>query len=277
MKKHMFLLIIFLISVSSVFAQEFYVDYQKIEGELTSKDLFRENFGRYDGFKMPMNKGERAHFIVYSNSFSPSLILVTPGDKKFQQASAKGEDFVTLGFKVPESGEWVLYVVGDSVSRGEYLLQTAFADSASLFLNENADFCTGMNYLLAHSNAYFIFPQTVPSSRSVYQIKGSIDSFVNGDDPSYNASFYQGNDKVKAGKKFIDLEKQIDACNLKGWKKKVEQDNNDESAIEKSITWTEQGKGSQRIVRLSYSDLTTSEEETEYLDKYSVDLVIMKY
>ena len=270
-----FFLMIILVSLAPIFAQEFYVDYQKIEGELSTKDLYRDNFGRYDGFKMPMNKGERVHFILYSSSFSPTLVVVTPQDKKYQQASARGEDFVTLGFKVPESGEWVLYVLGDSISRGEYILQTAFADSASLFLNERADFCTGLKYLIAHSNAYFIFPQTVPSNRQVYQIQGSFDAFINGDDPSYNASFYQGNDNAEADKVFKDITGKIDNCVQKTWKKKIE--NTKSGEVVNTITWTEQVKNNPRVIRLTYSDLAANDEQTEYLERYSVDMIIIKY
>ncbi|MCZ7604306.1 MAG: hypothetical protein C4543_06490 [Ignavibacteriales bacterium] len=269
------IIVMIFILFASFYSQEFYVDYQKTEGELTSKDLYRSDFGRYDGYQMQLNKGERVHFIVYSNEFSPSLIVVTPQEKKYQQVSAKGEDFVTLGFKVPESGEWVLYVVGDSISRGDYLLQTAFADSASLFLSSTADFCTGLKYLLAHSNAYFIFPQTVPSSRNLYQIKGAMDSFINGDDPSYNASFYQGDDKSEADKEYKQTINLIEKCLTKGWKKKVEKDNLGDEVIEETISWTEQVSKNPREIRLSLSDF--SQEQNADLDPYSVDMIIIKY
>lgn len=277
MKKRVCILFFILISIMTLNAQEFFVDHQRIEGELTSKDLYRPDFGRYDGYQMPLTKGERVHFILFSNSFSPSLVIVTPDEKKYQQTTARGDDFVTLGFKVPVSGEWVLYVVADSLARGEYYLQTAFADSASLFLNESAEFCTGMNYLLAHANAYFIFPQTVPSTRNVYRINGAIDSFINGDDPSYNASFYEGDGADEAESKFNSIAKKIDECIPKGWKKTQRTDNIGDGVIENSILWTEQVKSNYRIIRLSLTDFSANDSDEDYLGNYSVDLLIMKY
>lgn len=271
------ILFLSLVCFNSLVAQEFFVDYQKIEGKLTSQDLVKENFGRYDGYKMPLNKGERAYFIVYSDEFSPSIIVVTPNEEKFQQVSARGEDFVTLGFKVPESGEWVLYVVGDKNAQGNYMLQYAFADSSSLFVNENVEFCVGLNYLLAHSTAYFLFPQTIPSNKPLFKFPDAVDAFINGDDASYNSVFYQGDEEQYAQEVYDSLVGRIGNCLLKDWTKKNGTDAVNGSGVENYTEWREPVKDNPRIVKLSLIDLSNVESSAEYINKYSVDLVIMRY
>lgn len=254
-------------------AQEFYVEYQKIEGELTTKDLYKENFGRYDGFQLPLNKGERVHFIVFSEDFSPSLVLVTPNDTKYQQASARGDDFITMGLKVPKSGEWLLYVLGDSTSEGKYFLQYAFADSASLFLSDEADFCTGLNFILAHSNAYFIFPQTIPSNRPLHKLEGSIDAFINSDDAAYVALFYEGDDLNDAKGKFGSVISSMQSCLTNGWKKEEAKS----SETMNSVTWSEDAKNNPRVITIMLNDTSEIENGANYQFKYVVELVVMKY
>lgn len=254
-------------------AQEFYVEYQKIEAELNSQDLFKENFGRYDGYQLPLNKGERAHFIVFSEDFSPSLVLVTPNDTKYQQASARGDDFITMGLKVPESGEWLLYVLGDSAAEGEYYLQYAFADSASLFLSKDADFCTGLNFILAHSNAYFIFPQTIPSNRPLHKLSGAVDSFINSDDAAYVATYYEGDNLEKAKAKYQSLSESLKKCLMKGWKR--EKINNSEMV--NMDVWSEVVENNPRRVRIYLNDTSKIDDGVNYPYQYAVELVVMKY
>lgn len=271
------ILFLLLVCFNSLVAQEFFVDYQKIEGKLTSQDLVKEDFGRYDGYKMPLNKGERAYFIVYAEEFSPSLIVVTPNDEKFQQVSARGEDFVTLGFKVPQSGEWVLYVVGDKNAQGNYMLQYAFADSASLFLNENVEVCVGLNYLLAHSTAYFLFPQTVPSNKPLFKFADAVDAFINGDDASYNSVFYQGDNNKEAQAVYDSLIERIGKCVPKNWEKQKGTDTVNGSGVENYIKWSEPVKNNPRVVKVALTDFSNEDSGAEYINKYSVDLVIMRY
>ncbi len=271
------ILFLSLFCFNSLVAQEFFVDYQKIEGKLTSKDLVKENFGRYDGYKIPLNKGERAYFIVYAEEFSPSLIVVTPNDEKFQQVTPRGEDFVTLGFKVPESGEWVLYVVGDKNAQGDYVLQYAFADSASLFINDKVEFCVGLNYLLAHSTAYFLFPQTIPSTKPLFKFSDAVDAFINGDDASYNSVFYQGDKEKDAQEVYNSLSNRIGNCIPKDWKRKNGSDSVNGSGVENYIQWNEPIKNNPRVVKVALTEFSNADSETEYINKYSVDLVIMRY
>lgn len=275
MFKKIFAGILFIVLISN--AQEFFVEHQKIEGKLNSTDLMKQNFGRYDGFQLPLNKGERAHFIVYSEDFSPSIVLVTPDDKKFQQAQGRGDAFVSMGLKVPESGEWVLYVVGDSAAQGDYLLQYSFADSASLFLNSKADFCTGINYLIAHSNAYFIFPQTVPSKNSLYQIEGALDVYINGDDASYNAVMYEGNSIEEAKTVYEEVFAKIKNCVPKDWQLKESKVDTEFAGVESYAVWNEKTKSNPRIIRLTLLDNSETEAGVEYPTDYTLELLVMRY
>jgi len=270
--------IVFLfVLVSNIFSQQFHVEYQKLEGNLSPKDLTKDNFGRYDGYSMPMNENEAAYFIVYAENFSPSLVLIDPEGELYQKASAKGEDYVSMGLLVPQSGDWVLYIVGDSSAHGNYLLQYAFTDSTSLFLDNNADFCEGVSYLLEHANAYFLFPQTFPTKKPLYQLNGAVDAFINGDDASYNSIFYQGNKKVEADEVYKSLSEKISDCVPKGWKEKIGKDDVHNSGNEQFVTWTEPVKNNARYVKVSIVEYSENESSSEYLDKYSVELTIMKY
>lgn len=271
MLKNVILSLLFMFIITN--GQEFYVEYQKIEAELTESDLFKDNFGRYDGYQLPLNKGERVHFMVFSESFSPSLVLVTPNDTKYQQASARGDDYITMGLKVPETGEWLLYVLGDSTAEGDYYLQYAFADSASLQLKGDVDFCTGLSFILAHSNAYFIFPQTVPSSRLLHKLKGSIDSFINSDDAAYVSTFYEGNDNEAAEKIYNSLKKSVQSCLSENWKSK-EIDNSESTG---SMTWSENVKQNPRVVVVSFNDTSEINAGVDYQYKYAVELIVMRY
>lgn len=263
--------------ITNLFAQQFNVEYQKIEGDLTSRDLLKDNFGRYDGYSMPMIENEAAYFIVYAEDFSPSLVLINPKNELYQQVSAKGEDYISMGILVPESGDWILYVVGDSTARGSYLLQYAFADSTSLFLNSDAEFCTGINYLLAHSNAYFLFPQTFPTEKPIFKFKNSVDAFINGDDASYNSVCYEGDKKVDAEKKYNDMIENVTSCIPKNWKQKKGSETIDGTGTEKYVTWSEPVNNNPRSIKVALVEYSEENSSTEYLNKYSVDLTIMRY
>lgn len=268
--------IFFIVFVSNVFSQHFNVEYQKLEGSLTSTDLSKKNFGRYDGFQMPMNENEAAYFIIYAENFSPSLVLIDPNNELYQQAPAKGEDYVSMGVLVPYSGDWVLYVVGDSSAHGNYVLQYAFADSASLFLDNNQDFCTGFSYLLAHANAYFAFPQTFPTKKPLFKFKNAVDAFINGDDASYNSVFYQGDRKTEADNSYNSLVEKVTSCVPNSWKQKKGSETIDDTGTENFVTWTESVNNNPRYIKVSITEYSEEDSSTEYLDKYSVDLTIMR-
>lgn len=272
-----FVLILFPVLIPAQ-EQNFNVEYSRIEGKLSKNDLVKQDFGRYDGYQLPMNKGEYAYFIVYSGSFSPSLILLTPDDKIYQQVSANGEDFTSFGINVPFGGEWILYVLGDSLSTGDYFLQLSFSDSASLSVNPDADFCTGLDYLVAHANAYFIFPQSLPTNEPLYQLEGSNNSFINGEDASYNSVYYQGNKLNEAEETYNSLVDKVNQCiDLQGWTKNSSDWETVEELSEMKVLFSEKdnSNGNNRIIEITLTDLSKA-TDADYPNDYMVELVITK-
>ena len=135
--------------------QKFQVDYNEIKGELTTKDQFKKDFGRYKGFEIELYEGELVNFVVFSKSFQPGIALVNPQGEIFKQSPGDGNGYANIITSVPISGDWIVYVVGKGNSSGKYQFQTSIAEPNALALDSTADFCTSLEFLIAHSNAYF--------------------------------------------------------------------------------------------------------------------------
>ena len=182
------------INYSQVNKQQFQVDFNEIQGELTSKDLYKKDFGRYHGYEIELYEGEAINFVVYTKNFQPSIAFVNPNGEIYQQSSRNDKGYANIVTIVPKSGNWVLYVIGDQSSRGSYTLQSAIAEPNSLSLDKDADFCITLNFLLAHSNAYFFLLENSLSGKQLVKMNGAVDSFLDEESGSYNAVFYDGND-----------------------------------------------------------------------------------
>lgn len=255
---------------------KFNVEYSTKEGSLTKKDFVKKEFGRYDGYQLPLNKGEYAYFVIFSNDFSPNLVLMDPNGEVYQRSSSKGDQYVSVGINAPVGGEWLLYVIGDSTALGDYSLQLGFTDSASLSINKKADFCTGLDYLTAHANAYFVFLQSLPTEEPLYQLEGSVDAIINGDDASYTTSFYQGNNSAEAAKIYESLLAKIKACPaLTGWTFQSTDWQHTSSGKEMTAVWRGKKSGSHRLVQVSFCDLSEA-TDADYPEDYTIELVIKK-
>ncbi|MDH7603587.1 MAG: hypothetical protein QHH13_01680 [Melioribacter sp.] len=256
----------------SLFAQ-FEVEFNKIEGSLEKSDKYQKNFGRYDGYEIQLYEGEEVNFLVYSDKFTPRLVFVNPEGKVFKETLAEKKNIATIITKIPVSGEWILYVVGDSTSLGSYTLQLAVAAVNSISLPQNSDFCTTLNFLLAHSKAYFLLLETpINSKQSFVKLNGSVDAFIDENDGSYIAKFYEGNDLKVAEKILRELISSIKNCLSKNWKMQSKDwQKNDDYKIKGTLI-SEIKSDVKRYIQISLIDFKNSRQK--FMGDYVVQVEI---
>ena len=199
--------------------QTYQIEFQKMMGELSQNDLTNEGFGRYDGYEINFNEGERVHFLVHSENFIPSLILVNPEGETFQQDIEQNDEYATVQAKINQSGEWILYVIADANSLGRYFFQYGIAAPELFSMNQNADLCDELNFILAHAVAYFIFLGEDNNDETILKIDGARDAYIDGHDASYNAKLYDGNSIGDAQRMFNYIVDEVKECIPSQWSK----------------------------------------------------------
>lgn len=239
---------------------QFQIDFNEIKGELTSKDSYKKDFGRYDGYEIELYEGEAINFAAYTKDFQPSLALVNSKGEIFQQSTKNDKGYANIVAIVPKSGNWVIYVIGDEKAQGSYTLQSAIAEPNSLSLNENADFCTSLDFLLAHSNAYFFLLENTLSGKQLTRLNGSVNSFIDEESGSYNAVFYSGNDKDKAEILFKNIFSKTKECIDNTWQEKSSDWQKVEDYKENKINLTEQTSVRPRIINICIQDFENSRQ-----------------
>ncbi|MFA3781860.1 hypothetical protein ABRY23_02200 [Melioribacteraceae bacterium 4301-Me] len=270
-----FLVIILLIGNFTIAQQKFHVEFNQLKGELTLKDNYRKDFGRYHGYEIPLYKGDGVVFIAYSESFKPSLVLVTPNGNVFKQSKNNKSDFVQINAKIPESGNWILYVVGDSSALGSYELQYGFADKNSLSPGENPDFCTALDFVLEHANAYFLLlDNPIDSQKPFIKFPQALDIFLDDSDGSFTITFYQGDDYKQAlnfYKKYFEMVKNCLKENFSFVTNKSEQSEEYKNTYS---LFTEKLQQKPRAVKVDLYDFSVS--KTKQPVNYLVDISVGK-
>lgn len=267
-------IVMMLILMSGIlFAQQntakFQVDYNEINGQLTSKDQFKKDFGRYKGFEIELYQGELVNFVVFSKSFQPGIALVNPSGEIFKQNSGTGNGYANVITPIPTSGNWIVYVVGKESSSGKYQMQISIAEPNALALDSTADFCTSLEFLLAHSNAYFyLLENAIEKKSSRLWLKDAADEFFDEDDGSYNAHYYSGDDELKAENVFKEMSNRISSCLGSGWVEKSESWTKTQDYKEKSATFTEKVKDKPRYVKVAIYDMQGSQQR--YQNRFEV-------
>ena len=273
LKRSMILLLLF-ITTLKLSAQEnnYQIEFQKMTGALTKSDLFKSGFGRYDGYEIEFHEGERVHFLVYTEHFIPSMVFVSPDGKTYQQDIEKNDEYATIQTKINQSGEWVLYILADESSFGEYYFQYGIAEQNLFFINENSNFCEELDFLLAHSIAYFIFLGGEDSDDSILKINGATDAYIDGHDASYNARLYDGNSLEDAQRMVDYMVNEVKNCipakwkvNERGWMKVRDY-------REKYTIITENISKEPRFVRIGLLDFRDSPEHNQ--NNFLVDIAI---
>lgn len=268
LKKMITLLIVMLIISTVNFAQSVdYVEYSLVEGELTPEDQYKKEFGRYDGFEVPLNAGENVYLSVYSEDFNPSLLLVNPKEEKFEENQARGTGFASIKAKIPETGVWYVYVIGTANSKGNYYYQNAFADDVALKIPSEKTFKNDLQYILKHSRAYFLF---LENEGEIYKIAGAEDAFIDGNDASYNAVLADGENKKEIEKKYQEYSDKLIKTLSGGWNVKNSDWVNIEDYKQKKAVFTPEDKNKEYMVTLKLNNYSQGNN-----GDYSLELVIM--
>ncbi|MEW6507916.1 MAG: hypothetical protein AB1432_09250 [Bacteroidota bacterium] len=265
------LLILFFFISLSLNAQ-FDVEFNELIGELTKTDKYKPEFGRYDGYQIPLYAGEAVNFIVYSDAFNPKIVFVSPSGNVYKQSEGTS-GIASIITSVPEEGEWVLYVVGDLYSLGKYTFQYAFASSNSLNLSSDSDFCTTLNFIIAHAKAYFLlFENLYDSKQTFVKLNKSKDAFIDDSDASYNALFLETNNLKEAENLYKELQTDVSKCLDNNWTISVANWYNVEDYKVKSISYSEKVKENGRFVKLMLLNLKGSKQK--FMNDFAVQIVV---
>jgi hypothetical protein len=266
-------LFVFLSFYSANIFGQFDVEYNEINGSLTKTDEFKKELGRYDGYEIPLYEGEAVNLIVYSEKFSPRLIFVTPGGNIYKQASSGTSKIASIISTVNESGNWILYVVGDSAATGDYTFQYSFASKNSLILPVQHDFCTSLQFVVAHAKAYFLLMENPVDAKTAFvKINNAVDAFIDESDGAYTAKMYEGNNLAEAEKIYNQYANDVGNCLDKSWIRKSESWVDIDDYKVKSVLYTEPIKEKERLVLVSLQDLSKSKQK--FTGNYVVLIIV---
>lgn len=265
-------IVILILCFQNLFAQ-FAVEFNEVKGTLNSSDKFKSGFGRYDGYEIALYKGEAVNFVVYSDKFQPRLAFVSQKGEVYKQSYADQNNVASLIASVPEEGEWILYVIGDSSASGSYTFQYALASANSVTLPAEADFCTRIKFIAEHAKAYFLlFENSFDSQQPFVKLEGSLDTFLD-EDGSYNSVLYEGDNLKEAEKIVRELSSNISRCLGKSWQKKTLQWSNEEDYKVKSEIFSV-SEEKPREIKINLLDLKNSQQK--FTGDYKVILSIYR-
>lgn len=213
-----FVVCFFILSVVT-FAQnsQHEFDFQQIIGEIEIADQSSESMGIYDGYEIPLYKGENFEFLLYTEQFNPTFILVDPDGRTFKQINGDQYQFARLSGVIPETGDWYLYVSCKDSKYGQYFLQNAIGPETAFNLNPKAEFCEKLSFILAHARASFQLLGDEKGSK--VEFDGEKRKFLDQEDGSYHSIMYEGKDIIKAKKILSEWDKKITECLGDSWTK----------------------------------------------------------
>lgn len=212
MKKFVLYFLLFSGLVIAQNSPKYSVEFSEIEGELSKNDLNKDDFGRYDGFQLPLYQGEKLNVNLFSQDFTGRLIIINPMGQVFKEISAGSNGLANLVTTIPTDGEYILYVVGDSKSYGKYFLQYGLASSNSVSFYET-DFCSTILFLTEHANANFLLLENFETQQNgLPKIPGSIDSYLEEEEPVFVSLFYEGNSYKMAEDMYLKLVSDLSSC-----------------------------------------------------------------
>lgn len=261
-----FILVLFTSALA--FGQNPYnVEYNEVRGSLKSSDKYKKDFGRYHGFELPLYEGEKANFAVFSSDFNARLILVDPKGKVYKQSAEASQGMASILTEILVSGEWILYVIGKQNDTGQFALRYAFAASNSLNISQNMDFCSSLNFLIAHAGAHFMmFPADQLNKSGMEIIGKSGRADVNEENGSLIVTIYEGADENSAKRNFLDALSRIDNC-IGDWKssdiKAIGKDIN-EKVTGKVFSQTGNDKGVKVLIEMISANSAKEENKTSY-------------
>lgn len=252
---------------------KFRVDFNEIKGELSSKDLFKKDFGRYDGYEIELFEGEAVNFIAYSKDFQPTIALVNSKGEIIKQSTLNDKGYANIVSAIPMSGNFVLYVIGDEAARGNYTLQTAVAEPNALLFEIGSDLCTTLNLLLSHATAYFFLLENPEFTKGeLIILNDAMDAYIDEETGSYNATYCRDNNLLNAEAIFKNTADKIKECLGKEWQISSTNWQIIEDYKEKSKTFIEKTDNKPRYIKIVLKNFTTSKEMLD--TKFSVEVMI---
>lgn len=270
MKKFVFLFVV--IFISSTFAQNnLRVEEFKINGFLKSDDPISSGLGRINAVKLNLNKGDRLYSRLTAD-FIPLLVLVPPsGEYKIMYPDEK-TFAASFNGTIDETGQWLIYIVGDSTDTGKYTLANKYASVKSLDLKKAGSFCDKIKLLLNHEKAHFCFLKGKEIDDSgIWQSKLKFDNIISSEIYGiekgwFKAVFNKYSDKKLANKEFLNISSKVEKCIGSGWNKKENDWHNvlgKESTNEKIVLYRESGN-TKRYIKVILSEKILADAEKEY-------------
>lgn len=275
-----FFITVFIFSIFTILSAQNAARVEKfiINGELKANDPISAELGKINAIQLNFSKGDRFYSHLEAE-FVPMLVLVPPSGEYI----VKYPDVETLSAvfddKINESGQWLLYIVGDSLDTGEYTLTNKYASAEAMQFSAK-DFCGVINYLMLHlkSDFHFIKGKEIDEEvewNSKITFPNSINSRISGIDNSmYKSLLFEGKLKETAADKFNSINLALKNClpdfniDEKNWKSIM----GAEGKREKSITFWSIWEPS-HFLKLSIFE-NPSEVDSEKI--YSVEVLINK-
>ncbi len=268
------LLIIYTLPVFSQQKEEKYpVEVSEIKGDLNSKDLYKKDFGRYDGYQIDLYQGEAVHFLAYSKNFQPSIALVNSKGEIVVQSKRNQDKYAEMICSIVASDKYVIYVIGSEHESGKYTLQTAVAEPKALNPALDLNFCDGMEFLASHSRAHFTFIENPEIfKKELMRLENSIDVYMDEEYGAYKAVFYSGSELQKAESVFNSIKNSVQNCLDASWKVTSTDWKKVDPGRSKSSIFTEIENGIERYIKVSITDNAGTDHPAE--KKFSVEIEI---
>jgi WG containing repeat len=206
-----------------------------------------------DGYPITVKAGDRLKLNINSMEFTIAAILQSPsgkqaimiGDANQYQSSAK------LDTVLQEDGAYTLYITSSEPGKtGRYSAGKKLASPAAMTLNPNADFCTRLNYVEKHADAYFEFAtgDVLKVEKGIFTatfynttaelVKGKTATIEKGFRTLYSSTLFAATNKKEVEKKFNEYEKLIRSCLVTDWEFKISDDPADEDGKIHTLTAT---------------------------------------
>lgn len=274
-KKSLIIVTLVMLFFTIKLTAQYEIEFNEIKGSLNLEDKYSKDLGRYDGFEIPLYKDETVNFIVQAENFIPKIIFVTPAGNVYKQSISSRSNFASLLTTVNESGDWILYIVGDSLAEGNYTLQYSFASQNSLKYKNDLDFCSSLDFILSHAKAYFLLLESVEVlNGSFVKLNGSIDSFIDEADGSYSAKMFESNSLSEAEKIYGEYSSRIAKCLGSSYQKKSQNWVEVEDYKMKSTLFTEKTTDKERLVLVTIKDLSKS--KYKFTGNYVVQILVSR-
>jgi len=272
-------LIIYVILIINITAQDSgRVEKFVIEGTLKASDPISAELGRINAVQLNFSKGDRFYSQLEAE-FVPMLVLVPPSGEYIVKYPDPETLTAVYDDRIKESGQWLLYIVGDSSDTGTYTLTNKYASAASLTLSQK-DYCGALDMLMLHLKADFHFIKGEVIEQDVewgskIKLPNSVSSKIYGLNNSwFNAILFEGKLKESALEKFDSANLAIKNClsdftiSEKKWKSII----GAEGKREKSTTyWSNSDSGS--FLKLSIYEIPMQESAE---NSYSVEIFVNK-